>query len=155
MKTCAHYFLYPILLEGYRFNIISNPYTLFSVTADAFQGHEANTKLVTKALPQDVAFLAFVPRLRRRAFPLGSFELLLAFTSLCNERRSRQLHSPPSLRTTNHLLYQVMSSKTKREIAYCNSSLSIKLFIEAQLFKLPALPIRGRIVLRCKGSLLL
>ena len=29
--------------------------------------------LVTKALPQDVAFLAFVPSLRRRAFPAGSF----------------------------------------------------------------------------------
>ncbi len=27
--------------------------------------------LVTKALPQDVAFLAFVPSLRRRAFPAG------------------------------------------------------------------------------------
>ena len=42
--------------------------------------------LVTKALPQDVAFLAFVPSLRRHAIPAGSFA--------CSERRSRQLQSP-------------------------------------------------------------
>ena len=44
-----------------RNKIIKIKYYLINIRVDIHCGSEANTMLVTKALPQDVAFLAFVP----------------------------------------------------------------------------------------------
>ncbi|HEY4531646.1 MAG TPA: hypothetical protein VIG43_00510, partial [Kurthia sp.] len=101
--------------------------------------------MVTKALPQDMACLTFVAFLRRRAYPLGSFELLLRFCF------ALQRNAKPTVALAAFTpLFQVKSSKTKREIADCNLSFLINyLIMSKHNIKLPGLPIRERIVLRC------